>query len=159
MNDVQKPWQNAEDFNEEKAWNLIQNLRGEISQLKATRDQLTQERDTALGDLQKAISERDEKAAEVEAKATAEAQALAKLAGFENLRTKENLLLDAGLPRDLAGNITGEDVEEWKTSVERFVALRGTGVQERRPDPAQAAADYNGDLDERVEMAKQIFGG
>ena len=44
--DSQKPWED-EEFDAEKAWTLIQNLRGDIRTLKADKANLTAERDTA----------------------------------------------------------------------------------------------------------------
>lgn len=55
------------------------------------------------------------------------------------LRTKESILLDAGLPRDLAVNLIGDDEETWKAQAANFAALRSGAPTERRPDPAQSA--------------------
>mgnify|MGYP006968054725 FL=1 len=83
-------------------------------------------------------------------------QRRAELEQVSTLRTKEALLVDAGLPRDLADLVVGSDEDALKTSVERLAALRGPGVaQDRRPDPAQAASV---ETDPRAALAEQIFG-
>lgn len=71
------------------------------------------------------------------------------------LRAKEALLVDAGLPRDLAPNVVGDDEEAWQASVERFASLRAPSTSDRRPDPAQAASV---ETDPRAVLAEQIFG-
>ena len=83
-------------------------------------------------------------------------QRRAELEQVSTLRAKEALLVDAGLPRDLADLVSGSDEDALKTSVERLAALRGPGAaQDRRPDPAQAASV---ETDPRAALAEQIFG-
>lgn len=77
-----------------------------------------------------------EAAAQQAAKALEEREA--ELANISAVRTKEALLVDAGLPRDLAANVVGDDEDAWKASVERFVSLREGARNERLPDPAQS---------------------
>lgn len=92
-----------------------------LSELEQARTSLTSA-EAAAQQAQQAASEREAQLAQVSA-----------------LRSKEALLVDAGLPRDLADNIVGDDEDAWKASVERFAALRGEVRQERTPDPAQQA--------------------
>ena len=108
-----------------------------LSELEQARTSLTSA-EAAAQQAQQAASEREAQLAQVSA-----------------LRSKEALLVDAGLPRDLADNIVGDDEDAWKASVERFAALRGEVRQERTPDPAQAAAPQ---IDERTALANRIFG-
>ena len=148
MTDQQKPWGDDENFDADKAWTLIQNLRAERDQAKADRDALTRERDTLAArtsDLEAAAQSKDAALAEKDRE----------LLAANTLRAKENLLVDAGLPRDLASNVVGDDEEAWKNDVQRFAALRGEVRQERTPDPAQAAAPQ---IDERTALANRIFG-
>lgn len=154
MSDQQKPWGSDEEFDAEKAWTLIRNLREDVRQAKADKDAVVQERDAVVRERDQAVTRvaEFEQAGSVAAdeKKAVEDQ----LRDERTLRAKEHLLVDAGLPRDLAQNLTGDE-EAWKNTVERFVALRGEVTQDRRPDPAQAAAPQ---LDEREVLAKSIFG-
>ena len=139
------PWGDDANFDASKAWSLIQNLRAEVDGLKTAKTALTAERDDALAKVQ----------AESDAQEDAE-QRRAELEQVSTLRTKEALLVDAGLPRDLADLVNGSDEDALKTSVERLAALRGPGAaQDRRPDPAQAASV---ETDPRAALAEQIFG-
>ena len=108
-----------------------------LSELEQARTSLTSA-EAAAQQAQQAASEREAQLAQVSA-----------------LRSKEALLVDAGLPRDLADNIVGDDEDAWKASVERFAALRGEVRQERTPDPAQTAEPQ---IDERTALANRIFG-
>lgn len=149
------PWGSDAEFDAEKAWTLIQNLRGDVDRLKAEKATLAQERDTALGEL----GQRDKTIEELKATVqltddTAKAREQ-ELSQLTTLRAKENLLIDAGLPRDLAPSVVGDDEEAWKSTVERFAALRGEAAQERRPNPAQAATSPAPSAD---EAAKSFFG-
>ena len=92
--------------------------------LTKSNEALTTERDELQGSLQ--LSQDD---------VTAKEQALTE---FANTRTKENLLIDAGLPRTLAANITGETKEDWEKSVKVFSDLKASGEKPKR-DPAQSA--------------------
>ena len=154
------PWGDDANFDASKAWSLIQNLRAEVDGLKTAKTALAAERDDALA---KAQDEADALArvrveseqAVKDAQEAAE-QRRAELEQVSTLRTKEALLVDAGLPRDLADLVNGSDEDALKTSVERLAALRGPGVaQDRRPDPAQAASV---ETDPRAALAEQIFG-
>lgn len=152
--DQQKPWEDGE-FDAEKAWTLIVNLRGDVDRLKADKQSITQERDDAA------------KARDESAKAVEELQATVQLTDdavkakegefseLTTLRTKENLLIDAGLPRKYAPQVVGDDEEAWTTSVQNLKELRGETSQERRPDPAQAADPAEPSAD---AVAKQFFG-
>ena len=108
-----------------------------LSELEQARTSLTSA-EAAAQQAQQAASEREAQLAQVSA-----------------LRSKEALLVDAGLPRDLADNIVGDDEDAWKASVERCAALRGEVRQERTPDPAQTAEPQ---IDERTALANRIFG-
>lgn len=58
------PWGSEEDFNPEKAWKLIQGLRGDKESLTADRDKYKQAHDAAetakLSDIERANRERDD---------------------------------------------------------------------------------------------------
>lgn len=91
--DTKKPWENDEDFNPEKAWTLIQNLRGEVTEAKKATQTERQAREAAEAELAKGpdpdgkIKAAEERAASAE-KALWTARAIAKhpsLAGNEDL--------------------------------------------------------------------------
>ena len=154
------PWGDDANFDASKAWSLIQNLRAEVDGLKTAKTALVAERDDALAKAQDEADALARVRAESE-QAVKDAQEVAdqrraELEQVSTLRTKEALLVDAGLPRDLADLVNGSDEDALKTSVERLAALRGPGAaQDRRPDPAQAASV---ETDPRAALAEQIFG-
>lgn len=153
--DSQKPWEDGE-FDAEKAWTLIQNLRGDIRTLKADKEQLTAERDTAQAE----STQRQTRIEQLEAEAIAANDTIAEkdkdLTDLQTLRAKENLLIEEGLPRSLAENIPGDDEEAWKAQIEKFTSsLKTRERQARTPDPAQAAEPA---VDERLALANQVFG-
>lgn len=149
------PWGTPEEFNPEKAWNLIQGLRADKDQLQAAKDSLTQERDTALGELGQRDTTIEELKATVQLTDDTVKTKESELSEVNTLRTKENLLIDAGLPRKFAAQVIGDDDESWKTSVNDLLELRGGAAQDRRPDPAQAAPDKPADGD---QAARNFFG-
>lgn len=155
MSDQQKPWGDDSEFDAEKAWNLIQNLRGEVATLKESKQQLATERDEANTKASEAAAKAEELKATVQLTDDAVKDREQQYASLSTLRTKENLLIDAGLPRDLAPSVVGDDEDAWKTTVERLSSLRGEASQERRPDPAQVAAP---EIDDRTLIANQLFG-
>lgn len=136
--DQQRPWEDGE-FDAEKAWTLIQNLRGDNDRLKADKTSLTQERDEAVQAKNESAQSVEELQATVQLTDDTVKQREKDYAELNTTRAKENLLIDAGLPRDLAANVTGDDEDAWKASVDRFTEIRGEASQERRPNPAQAA--------------------
>lgn len=150
-----KPWEDGE-FDAEKAWTLIQNLKGDIKDLKADKSSLSSE----LAAAQKESEDRQTRIEELEAAAATADDTLSskdkELTELQALRKKEALLHEAGLPLSLAENIPGDDEEAWTAQIEKFTSsLNSRGRQERTPDPAQAADPA---IDERLEMANQVFG-
>lgn len=153
--DEKKPWEEGE-FDAEKAWTLIQNLKGDIKTLKADKVNLTTERDTA----QQESTQRQTRIDELEAAAVVADDTLSAkdkdLSDLQTLRAKEALLIEAELPLSLAENIPGDDEEAWATQIEKFTSsLKTRERQERTPDPAQAAEPA---VDERLALANQVFG-
>ena len=108
-----------------------------LSDLDQTRNDLNAAQ-TAAEEAKQAIEDRDRQIATVSA-----------------LRTKEALLVDAGLPRDLADNVVGDDEQAWQASVERFAALRGSERAPRSPNPAQTADTPTPSKD---DAARSFFG-
>lgn len=98
-------------------------LQAQIAELTKSNEALTTERDEYQAALQ--LSQDD---------VTAKELAYTELS---NARAKENMLIDAGLPRSLVANITGDTKEDWEKSVTAFAELKSSGTKPR--DPAQAA--------------------
>lgn len=147
------PWGSAEDFNPEKAWSLIQNLRSDLDSAKAARASASTEAEAKAAELEKVRAEHDEFVKSAEASI---AERAAEVEKINTLRSKELMLADAGLPRDYVDMVHGDSEDDIKTSVQRLSALRGTGeTQDRRPDPAQVAEPV---VDRREEAARQFFG-
>lgn len=153
--DSKKPWEDGE-FDEEKAWTLIQNLRGDVKALKADKEQLITERDNAQAESAQRQTKIDEMQATVQLADDTIAEKDKDLTDLQTLRAKENLLIEEGLPRSLAENIPGDDEEAWAAQIEKFTSsLKTRERQARTPDPAQAAEPA---VDERLALANQVFG-
>ena len=86
------PWGSDEDFNPDKAWTLIQNLRSEAATMKAASKELREKVDALTSDLKAAVTGRDEALA-------ASAQAAELLARETAGRTKDRLLTASSLTR------------------------------------------------------------
>lgn len=144
------PWGSDEDFNPDKAWTLIQNLRSEAASMKAASKELREKVDTLTADLKTATSQRDEALA-------ASTQAAELLARETAGRTKDRLLTAAGLDASTyAPMLTGQDEEEWDEQVKNLVALRDERRTRLKPDPAQSATTPA--VDDRTAQAHAIFG-
>lgn len=154
MSEQQKPWEDGE-FDAEKAWTLIQNLRGDVDRLKADKAALAQERDETAKARDEATKTVEELQATVQLTDDAVKSKESELSELSTIRTKENLLIDAGLPRKYAPQVVGDDEEAWKNAVQSLAELRGEAPQERRLDPAQAADPAEPSAD---AVAKQFFG-
>ncbi|UEJ82648.1 hypothetical protein Bra3105_17745 [Brachybacterium halotolerans subsp. kimchii] len=155
MSDQQKPWGDDSEFDAEKAWTLIQNLRGDVDRLKADKTALAQERDDAVKARDESTKTVEELQATVQLTDDAVKSKESELSELATIRAKENLLIDAGLPRKYAPQVVGDDEEAWKNAVQSLAELRGETPQERRLDPAQAADPAEPSAD---AVAKQFFG-
>jgi len=141
MSDEQvKPWGDDSEFDAEKAWTLIQNLRGDLDRAKADKQSVAQERDAAIAERDAGVKAVEELRATVQLTDDLVKEKEREFSELSTLRTKENLLIDAGLPRKYAPQVIGDDEAAWNDSVKSLVELRGEAGQERRPDPAQVAA-------------------
>lgn len=130
------PWGKDEDFDPERAWNLIQNLRSDKETLQSRLDSEVPPKDSEIASLTNAVAERDSKIADNE---TAINDLRTENAGLSATVTKQQLLADHGLPLKLVKNVVGNDADEWKTSVEDLKELRGTSGSQSAPDPVQVA--------------------
>lgn len=123
------PWGSDEDFNPEKAWNLITNLRDEVGTLKTARQEALDQvsaRDASIEELRATVQLTDDSVKQYQDE----------LNGLKVTRAKEDLLEQGGLPRSLSRYVIGEDEEAWKASVEDLASLRGK--HGHQPDPSQS---------------------
>ena len=119
--------QDAPDVQDEQATPAapdVDALQAQIAELTKSNEALTTERDEYQAALQ--LSQDD---------VTTKEQAFTELS---NTRAKENMLIDAGLPRSLVANITGDTKEDWEKSITAFSELKSSGTKPKR-DPAQSA--------------------
>lgn len=134
------PWGSDEDFNPEKAWNLIQNLRSDKESLTADRDKYKQAHDEAekakLSDLDRATSERDEHKSRAE---KAEAQLLRYEVGTAK-----------GLTSAQAKRLVGSTKEELEADADDLLSSFGS---EPRPtgDKPQERLRGGGDPDDEPD--------
>lgn len=119
------PWGSDEEFDPQKAWRLIQNLRDENSELKPKAQKLKE-----LEDEQKSEQERlTEKLTETEKRA---AEAELKAARLE-------VATEKGLPKSSVKFLTGTTAEELEASADELLALmkpdddEGASATSRRP--------------------------
>lgn len=115
-------------------------LQAQIAELTTSNEALTTERDEYQAALQ--LSQDD---------VTAKEQAFTELS---NTRAKENMLIDAGLPRSLVANITGDTKEDWEKSITAFSELKSSGEKPKR-DPAQSAD--NSPTNDPSAAAREFF--
>lgn len=134
--EAKPPWGGADDFNPEKAWNLIQNLRGDLDKAKGAQTRLKELEDKDKTETQRLAEESDSHKTRAEqaesrllrievglAKGLTPAQAK-RLVGS----TKEELEADAD---DLLATFTGGKPSGGKPT-ER---LRGGGEPDSEPEP------------------------
>ena len=115
-------------------------LQAQIAELTKSNEALTTERDEYQAALQ--LSQDD---------VTTKEQAFTELS---NTRAKENMLIDAGLPRSLVANITGDTKEDWEKSITAFSELKSSGEKPKR-DPAQSAD--NSPTNDPSAAAREFF--
>ena len=115
-------------------------LQAQIAELTKSNEALTTERDEYQAALQ--LSQDD---------VTVKEQAFTELS---NTRAKENMLIDAGLPRSLVANITGDTKEDWEKSITAFSELKSSGEKPKR-DPAQSAD--NTPTNDPAAAAREFF--
>ena len=129
------PWSD-EDFDSGRARRLVENLRGELAEVKAKLAAAV-EKSEGLEKAQARIAELEKDAAE-----------------------KEGLLSARGLPANLISTLVGDTEEEWTEVADMLAALKGP---EEKPvvqaDPIQSASAQNMSQDEQeLALARQIFG-
>lgn len=138
------PWSD-EDFDSGRARRLVENLRGELAEVKAKL--------AAAVEKSEGLEKAQARIAELEKDAAEKGAALTK-------SKKEGLLSARGLPANLISTLVGDTEEEWTEVADMLAALKG---QEEKPvvqaDPIQSASAQNMSQDEQdLALARQIFG-
>ena len=134
-----------EDFDSERARRLVENLRGELAEVKAKL--------AAAVEKSEGLEKAQARIAELEKDAAEKGAALTK-------SKKEGLLSARGLPANLISTLVGDTEEEWTEVADMLAALKGP---EEKPvvqaDPIQSASAQNMSQDEQdLALARQIFG-
>lgn len=135
------PW--GDDFDAQKAWNLVQNLRADKEKL-ASREALTDDQKVKLAEYDSLVEasktdaqRRDEELEKFRAEAAAKAAVEA-----ENLRFR--VALEKGLPANLVGRLQGSTVEEVTADADTLLALIKPAApadpRAPKPNPAQGAS-------------------
>lgn len=138
------PWSD-EDFDSGRARRLVENLRGELAEVKAKL--------AAAVEKSEGLEKAQARIAELEKDAAEKGAALTK-------SKKEGLLSVRGLPANLISTLVGDTEEEWTEVADMLAALKGP---EEKPvvqaDPIQSASAQNMSQDEQeLALARQIFG-
>lgn len=138
------PWSD-EDFDSGRARRLVENLRGELAEVKAKL--------AAAVEKSEGLEKAQARIAELEKDAAEKGAALTK-------SKKEGLLSARGLPANLISTLVGDTEEEWTEVADMLAALKGP---EEKPvvqaDPIQSASAQNMSQDEQeLAVARQIFG-
>ena len=138
------PWSD-EDFDSGRARRLVENLRGELAEVKAKL--------AAAVEKSEGLEKAQARIAELEKDAAEKGAALTK-------SKKEGLLSARGLPANLISTLVGDTEEEWTEVADMLAAL--TGPEEKpvvQADPIQSASAQNMSQDEQdLALARQIFG-
>lgn len=138
------PWSD-EDFDSGRARRLVENLRGELAEVKAKL--------AAAVEKSEGLEKAQARIAELEKDAAEKGAALTK-------SKKEGLLSARGLPANLISTLVGDTEEEWTEVADMLATLKGP---EEKPvvqtDPIQSASAQNMSQDEQeLALARQIFG-
>ena len=138
------PWSD-EDFDSGRARRLVENLRGELAEVKAKL--------AAAVEKSEGLEKAQARIAELEKDAAEKGAALTK-------SKKEGLLSARGLPANLISTLVGDTEEEWTEVADMLAALKSP---EEKPvvqaDPIQSASAQNMSQDEQdLALARQIFG-
>lgn len=137
------PWGSDEDFNPERAWNLIQNLRNEKETLKSQHEtrveELEKQIETQNSDLTEKNSSLEDAQKRIDSLESESKEKDGTIAEKDALIVKHQLLSKAGIPLNYAAQVTGDDEDAWKASVKSLEELRGSSGVQRTPDPVQAA--------------------
>jgi polyhydroxyalkanoate synthesis regulator phasin len=172
MADTKPPWGSDEDFNPQKAWDLIQNLRGDLKTAKddatATKAKLStveSERDAAL----KQVTDKEEAGKSESEKLTGRFAEMEKqLADERQARIRAEVASAKGLSPAQAKRLAGTTKEELEADADEILEAfptpsgGGGGGKEQAtsgPPNQRPAADLQGgsnpaEVEEKVDIAK-----
>lgn len=146
------PW-TAEDFDAERAWKLVENLRAEVEGLKPFKEKAQ----AAAGLEAEVVALK----AQLEESIKTVAEREAEIAEVKTARFKEQLLAERGLPLNLLGALNLETEKDMREMADLLASMNGSASEQRlpMPDPVQnaQAAQPSGDA-LREQFAKQLFG-
>lgn len=146
---VTPPWGSDAEFDPQKAWNLIQNLRAENGEAKAKAEAAATERDQFA-------SQATEYKSQFEQAAEARAAIEKDLDGERFGRQFDNLAHTKGVPLELASTLKVSDLEDAEAKLSAWASRLGdTAKAAPKPDPAQVAEPV---VDEKEALARQFFG-
>lgn len=128
------PWGTEENFDPDRAWSLIENLRAEKERLSA-RPTLTPEQQTQLAEYQRLV-EASQSEAERQANAVAAAERAAEAARAEAIRYKAAATY--GVPQehfDLLGSGTEQEVSARAEKIRALLAVQAAATTPPAPTP------------------------
>lgn len=127
------PWGDDADFNPEKAWKLIENLRFDNTTLKSDRDGLKSKVDAFESEKLSAQEKLEKELGDARTQAeTATAEAAKMRAAIKHGLSEEDL--------DLLGSGTAEEIEARAAKLAARIAAQPTGPRAPAPNPAQGTS-------------------
>lgn len=160
------PWGSDEDFDPQKAWDLIQNLRTEVKDLKTSNADTATKLKTVEGERDAALAKVDDKANEGKSQADQLASQLddlkQKLADESHARLRAEVVASKGLTPAQAKRLSGSTLEELEADadelLEAFPSSPSGGPPSPRPrqslsDAASGGSDPQ-NQEEKVDPAK-----
>lgn len=141
--EAKPPWGSEDDFNPQKAWNLIQNLRGDLDKAKTAQARLAEIEDKDKTETQRLSEDRDTHKSRAE---KAEAELLRLQVG-----------IDKGLTPAQARRLVGTTKEELVADADDLLESFG-GAQQQRPASGRPTERLRGggepDTDPEPDLSK-----
>ncbi len=137
------PWGSDDEFDPERAWRLIQNLRKEKEDLKPLADKAKELEKEQMSEQEKLVAERDELRSEQQ-----------RLAGET---TALRVALRYGLTEEDLDLIGSDNEEKIEQRAKRLAELRTSSNASQRPEPKLAPTSVGGDAEpDGDELVKRI---
>lgn len=161
MGNQTPPWGSDEEFNPQKAWDLIQNLRTELKDLKTSHTDTAATLKKVEGERDAALAKIDDKANEGKSQADQLASQLAelqqKLADESHARLRAEVVASKGLTHAQAKRLSGSTLEELEADaddlLESFPSSPAGGPPS--PKPRQSLSDAaSGGTDPQTQEEK-----
>lgn len=143
------PWtENPDAFTQEAVDSYIQTITGHLTAATEAKTSL----ETQLAEATQTSQETQGRLDELTSKL---AETETSYQALTQLRAKEQALLAAGLPTDLADLLPAAEGEALTEAVKKLAALKSSERVFDKPDPAQSAGTY---MSPKEEMVKAVFG-